>query len=203
MDSKSVTDNQILELICSRRTCYKFLDKDIFPVQQPLLNQCLKAATHAPNHKLTQPWKFWVLGAQMKNALGHIYADSRARKKSISNPECYDVFYEKGKAKFANIPTVILVGQTKHEDEIVSKEDYAACACAIQNFQLMAWQLKIGVQWSTGPILKDSRTFETLGIAEDEIELIGALYIGNIDGGCEPNPNLKRKRVEEVTVYTD
>lgn len=195
--------NQVFDLIRSRRTCYQFKDKTQYPVDRDKLEKCLNAALYAPNHKLTQPWRFWVLGEQYKTKVAHIYADNRATKKNTPEDDCYQCFYDLAIEKFAKIPTVILVGQQKSANPLTSKEDYAACSCAIQNFQLMAWQQHIGVQWSTGPIINDERTFAALGINAEEIELIGALYIGNIDANCQPNNNLKRKSVEQVTVFTD
>ena len=201
MSTDKLTDEQVLQLIQTRRTCYQFLDKTAFPLDKEKLNLCLQAALYAPNHKLTQPWRFWVLGDQTKTAIANVYADLRAKKRAITDPECYPTFYEKGLQKFTAIPTVILVGQVLNDDKVVRKEDYAACACAIQNFQLMAWQQSIGVQWSTGPIIDDARTYEILNIDANQIQLIGALYLGNIDGSCQPNQNIKRKSVNQVTEF--
>ena len=44
----------------------------------------------------------------------------------------------------------------------------------------MEWQQKIGMQWSTEPIIND-RTYQLLNFDTSNIEIIGALYIGNID----------------------
>ncbi len=202
--TKSILDSeQVLDLIKSRRTCYQFLDKQLYPLEAEKIHQCLQAAVYAPNHKLTQPWRFWILGEQFKKELASIYADNRAGKKAISDDDCYQCFYDKAIEKFSKIPQVILVGQQLSDNPVVVKEDYAACSCAIQNFQLMAWQLGIGVQWSTGPVISDSRTYQALDIDQSQIELIGVLYLGNIDENCQPNPTNNRKTVEEVTTYTD
>lgn len=205
MTESIINTDQVFNLIRSRRTCYQFLDKTQFPVEQNKLQKCLQAAIYAPNHKLTQPWRFWVLGEQMKAKLAHVYADNRASKKSVSDEDTYQCFYDKAIEKFDKIPQVILMGQTLSDNPVVLKEDYAACSCAIQNFQLMAWQQKIGVQWSTGPILTDERTFQLLDIDPQQVELIGALYIGNIDEHCQAkaNPNPNRKSVDQVTQFTD
>lgn len=196
MDTQS-----LLNLIQSRRTCYQFLDKNIHPVEDIKLDICLQAAIWAPNHKLTQPWRFWVIGDKTKAQLAHIYADNRAGKKSQSDASCYQNFYDKALAKFLAIPKVILVGQKLDEDNTVRTEDYAACACAIQNFQLMAWQQNMGVQWSTGPIINDDRSYQALLLDNNKIQIIGALYLGNIDENCQPKSQPKRKAVNQVTEY--
>lgn len=203
MKSTNIDTQSLYELIQSRRTCYQFLDKEIAPVDEVELNICLQSAIWAPNHKLTQPWRFWVIGENTKKQLAHIYADNRANKKALLEACCYQRFYDNAFAKFMAVPKVILIGQALAPCEVTQKEDYAACACAIQNFQLMAWQQNIGVQWSTGPIISDSRTYQELGIQRSDIEMIGALYLGHIDEQCFAKALPKRKTLEEVCQYLD
>ena len=193
MDQKS-----FLAFIKSRRTCYQFIPKTESPVTEEEIQICLQAAITAPNHKLTQPWKFWLAGESYTQSLADIYADNRASKNTQGDSAKYDLLYQKAFDKFNGIPCVILVGQQLTEDEVVRKEDYAACACAIQNFQLMAWSIGIGMQWSTGPVISDQRTYDLLGISKEQTELIGALYIGHINEDLKPNNRLKRKSVTEV-----
>jgi nitroreductase len=201
--SVNLNDQSVLDLIQSRRTCYQFLDKDTYPVKDEKLLKCLQAAIYAPNHKLTQPWRFFVLGNKFTQNLAEVYADNRALKKSANNESLYKELYEKAIIKFMQIPLIVLVGQVINDDPITEQEDYAACSCAIQNFQLMAWQQNIGVQWSTGPIISDKRTYECLDINQSELKLIGALYIGNIDDNCKLNSNAKRRPVEAICRFTE
>ena len=191
----------LLTLFQSRRTCYQFASVDLYPVDSKALENCLEAARWAPNHKLTQPWRFWQVGTNSRTVLADIYADNRAQKKS-HDPDSYENIYQKALEKFAAIPEIILVGQILAEDPVIQKEDYAACACSIQNFQLMAWNQNLGVQWSTGPILKDPRTYQLLKIDPNRIELIGALYIGQRHPDCG-TPNQKRKPLEEILIQLD
>ncbi|WP_127469844.1 nitroreductase family protein [Thiomicrorhabdus aquaedulcis] len=189
-----------LSLIQARRTCYQFMDRAQHPVLESEIAQCLAAAVCAPNHKLTQPWVFWVLGQQTQAQLAHIYAQLRAQKNTRCDDLEYEQCYENARLKFNAIGQVVLVGQTLNTDLTVQKEDYAACACAIQNWQLMAWSLNIGVQWSTGPILNDARTLQILNVPHNT-SLIGALYMGKINADCAPKNTLKRKTIAEVTTY--
>lgn len=198
---QAISATQLLDLIQSRRTCYQFASAETDPVKEEALQLCLEAARWAPNHKLTQPWRFWQLGVQTRSQLAEVYADNRAKMKATDQCD-YECIYQKALEKFALIPEIILVGQTLAEDPTTRKEDYAACCCAIQNFQLMAWNQQIGVQWSTGPILKDPRTYELLAIDAEQIELIGALYIGHLKEPC--NPALaRRKPVEAIFTQLD
>lgn len=198
MDQKS-----FLAFIQSRRTCYQFISKAELPVTEEEIQVCLQAAITAPNHKLTQPWMFWLPGDSAVQSLAEIYADNRASKNNQRSSEEYKLYYQRALDKFELIPAVVLVGQSLDKDEVVRKEDYAACACAIQNFQLMAWSLDIGMQWSTGPIISDQRTYDLLGISKDQTELIGALYLGHIDEALKPKNKLKRTPLNEVFIPLD
>ncbi len=191
-------DNQTLfDFITSRRSCMNFLNKQEHPVSQTAITQCLKAAITAPNHKMTQPWRFWLPNENLTHKLADIYAENRASKRCSKESANYQDFYEKAVQKFIDFPQIILVGQVVSKNEVTRKEDYAACACAIQNFQLMAWQQNLGMKWSTGPIINDPNTYQTLNINASEIELIGILYIGNIDNNCMPS-EISRKPLDEV-----
>jgi len=188
---------QLLQLIQSRRTCYQFSDKSTSPVSHDDLRHCLTAAIWAPNHKLTEPWRFWVLSEAQQNQLASVYAELRASRRAEKGTEAFETIYQQAVQKFNAMPKIVLVGQVLADDAVVRKEDYAACSCAIQNLQLMAWKLGIGVQWSTGPILQDQVTYQQIGASPSQIELIGALYMGNLKGDCSSS-NGKRKPLEEV-----
>lgn len=169
----------IAAVIKNRRTTYQFSNAK---VPQDILNQCLEAAIWAPNHKMRQPWLFWQLGEVSQAWLSQIYAEHRASKKvSQQDPE-WTCLYDKAVQKFQRIPQVILVGQKLVEHPVDVMEDYAACACAIQNFQLMATELQLGVQWSTGPIICDERVYQFLNLDKTQTKLIAALYMGFPEG---------------------
>jgi nitroreductase len=193
----------VYETLLSRRTTYEFLAESLTKQE---IEHCLNAAVWAPNHKLTQPWRFWVCGEQTQHLLADVYADLRASKQAEKGSELYQSRFHKALQKFKAIPQVILVGQVVNSDPVIAKEDYAACACAIQNFQLAAWEIGIGVQWSTGPILRDSRTHELYQAQEAELkarveqplEWVGALYCGH----PAKVPASQRKPLQEVTIFS-
>jgi len=195
-----MTSVSLKQLILDRRTCYQFSDLKSYPVTDENIYDCLEAARWAPNHKLTQPWRFWIVDGKSKRALADIYAENRALKKAEKHSDSYQELYLKAVDKFMAIPKVVLVGQVINKNPVVQKEDYAACACAIQNFQLMAWSLNMGVQWSTGPIINDQRTYNYLDQDSTQLELIGALYLGHRKQGCQ-GLNSKRNALKECVTH--
>jgi nitroreductase len=187
-----------LKLAQQRRTVYQFTDQ---PVEDESVLTCLNAAIWAPNHKLTEPWRFYILGTQTQKALKQTYAGLRADKRAEPGSVEHQSIFEKACERFLAYPKIVLVGQKRSDDPIQSKEDYAACACAIQNFQLMASELGLGVQWSTGPIIHDIRTYQLLEIDASEIELIGILYMGYPQPQCLTNQ--KRRPINDISRFYD
>lgn len=185
------------QLIRARRTCYNFENKQIAPVTDEMVERCLEAAIWAPNHKLTEPWRFWELSEATQTQFSTLYAQLRADKRAEAGTENHRAIFDSAIEKFNAIPKVIFVGQQLAKDALTQKEDYAACACAIQNFQLMAWRLNMGVQWSTGPIIQHPDTYQALGISSAEVELIGVLFVGQLKGDCSTQ-NGRRKPLSEV-----
>ncbi|HWS84270.1 MAG TPA: nitroreductase family protein [Ktedonobacteraceae bacterium] len=59
----------VFEIIKRRRSIGKMTEQR--PTREPI-QQILEAATHAPNHHLVQPWKFFVLAGTARNELGLI-----------------------------------------------------------------------------------------------------------------------------------
>ena len=68
-----------------------------------------------------------------------------------------------------NYPCLIFVFSLEDENEEISEENYGATCCAIQNIQLMATSLGLGVGWSTGKIAKINAISEILGIEDPQI----------------------------------
>ena len=54
---------EVAELIRGRRTIDLFLQT---PVPEELVRDAIEAATWAPNHHVTEPWRFYLLGEESK-----------------------------------------------------------------------------------------------------------------------------------------
>lgn len=186
----------LLELITSRRTVYDFKPRAVDP---NLIKQCLTAAIWAPNHGLTQPWRFWVLGPQTQAQFAKIHGQMRAEKKFSPESDDFHKAYESAKQRIQSIPVIILVGQIRAKNSMSMREDYAACGCAIQNFQLAAWELGLGCQWSSAPAVQHPKMVEALEIDSTETELIHAIYCGY----PENIPSPSRLPLEKVCYFTD
>ena len=92
-------------------------------------------------------------------------------------------------------PSHLLVAtQIRTDNQIQKLEDYAACACAIQNLSLSLVADYVGCKWSTGKITKEPNTYQILKINPSEEEIIGFIWIGY---GAEP-PVIKRPSINII-----
>jgi nitroreductase len=159
----------MLDLIKRRRTIHRYLERAVPP---ELVWEALDAAHHAPNHLLTWPWRFYVVGAQTKAAL-----DSAALKQKEVNGTLEGAELEAFKEKRLNAH-LIVVSQVRSEDPTRAKEDYAAVSCAIQNLCLTFAARGVGSKWSTGSLTRAPQLYELLDIDARAEEVVGFVWYG-------------------------
>jgi len=179
----------IAERIRSRRTTNQFLKQ---PVSRQLVLDAIELARWAPNHHLTEPWHFYLLGEAMKIASVELIRTIVTEKKNA------DIGAHKAKTAAA-VPGWLLVTCRTSEDELVQREDYASCCCAIQNLSLYLSEAGVASKWSTGPITRDPRFFDLLGIDSDEEFVVGLIWYGY----PKVLPTQSRKDVVEIITETD
>ncbi len=165
----------VLDTIRNRRSIYLFREE---PVPREVIARLLETAVWAPNHKLTEPWRFLVVTGKTKEMLASIYGRLQCQKTRSDDPSILRKATDKGCAKIMCKPVIIGVVCRRTEDAFRAREDYAATCCAIHNIALSAWEEGIGMQWSTGGLTRDPRTLELLKIDSHEEEIVGFLYTG-------------------------
>lgn len=186
-----VDPEELLRLIRNRRSVFRFRPD---PVPGDLVLRALEAGRWAPNHKLTEPWRFTLLGPETKAALAPRFAELAQRKlPPDASPERRAEALAMSRAKWEAKPVVVVVSQTPEADAFRREEDYASVACAIQNVQLAAWALGLGSQWGTGALTRDPWALERIGLPAGE-RVVGFLYLGY----PEVIPEARRRPLEEV-----
>ena len=182
----------VLEAIKSRRTIFRFKPD---PVPKDVLEKVFEYGIWAPNHRLTEPWRFVVLGEAAKLKLAERYREIQMGKAPDHVDDEHRAKIGKaGYAKFMSKPTIVAVSCLQEGDEQQRREDYAAACCAMQNVQLAAWNEGIGMQWSTGPITMERATYDLLGVDPEQEYIIGFFYTGY----PTETPTPKRKPLAEV-----
>lgn len=189
----------VTEAIKSRRTIFRFQPK---PISKDSLENILSYGIWAPNHHLTEPWRFVVLGPKTKETLAqryhHIQVDKAVSKNNELTDEQKQLVGNAGYRKFMSKPTIVAVSCQQEGDDQRQREDYAAVCCAIQNIQLAAWSIGIGIQWSTGAITLEEKTYHLLGVDSASEYMVGFLYIGY----PEVTPESKRQSFKNFLQFT-
>ncbi len=141
--------------IRTRRTHKAFQPE---PVPRPLLDELLEVARWAPNHRLTNPWRFRVLGP-----------DALARLKRAAGPEAA--------AKLDRAPTLIAATSLRSEDPVQDLEDVCATACAIYAVLLAAHGRGLAGYWRTPHVLRTQEGLEALNVPTAE-RFIALIHLG-------------------------
>jgi len=144
--------------IRTRRT-HKAFGPD--PVDRTLLRELLDLASWAPNHHLTNPWRFRVLGPRTREALMELAEEDQP-----------------GSAvKLRRAPTLVAATARMSGEPAQDREDLLASAVAAYIVLLGAHARGLAAYWRTVPLLDDPHARKLLRIAPDETP-VGLLYLG-------------------------
>ncbi len=169
--------DRIDRAIRDRRT-HKVYGRD--PVPRETLDELFELARWAPNHHLTEPWRFRVVGPDALEALKQAAGPADA-------------------AKLDRAPTLVAatVLQTGPVDQRL--EDVCAAAAAIYIVLLAADARGLSGYWRTPAVLASKNGRKALGISDDEISL-GLIHLGPRRQEQEPPA---RRETAEIVSYLD
>lgn len=176
----------IQTLIRERRTVRSFINKDI-PTQTIL--DLLDIAKYAPNHKLREPWSFILIRDDAREELYQHALASNLRLDTYKNltPEKLEIKKEHFKELFVTCPIHLIVCTDTSEKTKVWEDNFAATSAFIQNLQLLAWELGIGMVWKTNSYIYDPQFYTDMNIDQGK-KIIGVLHIGYPDVIPEVKP---------------
>jgi nitroreductase len=149
---------EIEEAIRSRRT-HKAYGPE--PVERDMLDELFELARWAPNHHLTNPWRFRVLGPE-----------ALARLKAAA-----DALDAGSGAKLDRAPTLVAVSVTQAGDPVADEEDALAGAVASYIVLLAAHARGLAGYWRTPGVLRSAEGRAALGIGDGE-RVLGLLHLG-------------------------
>jgi nitroreductase len=144
--------------IRTRRTHKAFAPE---PVSRATLLELFELARWAPNHHLTGPWRFRVLGDQARTLLA-----AEAERDASGSA-----------AKLDRAPTLIVASAAGSEAVAERREDLLATAIAAYIVLLGAHARGLAGYWRTVPLLDQPPVRAALSIAADE-QLVGLLHLG-------------------------
>jgi nitroreductase len=143
------------EAVRTRRT-HKVYGPD--PVDRETLDELLELARWAPNHHLTNPWRFRVVGP-----------DTLARLKEAAGPEAA--------GKLDRAPTLVIVSVSQSGDELQDEEDLLAGGVAAYIVLLAAHARGLVGYWRTPGVLRTPEGRAAAGLGDDE-RFVALLYLG-------------------------
>ena len=148
----------------SRRTIHAFRPE---PPPVEALHRAIAVACTAPNHRLTEPWRFTIIGPETAREIALLNARligaEAARKK---------------RARWLAMPGWFAVTCRRSDDPLRMREDRAATACAVGNLLLALWAEGLGTKWGTGGVTRDPAFYDLLGIDPGEEETVGLFWYG-------------------------
>ncbi|WEK34674.1 MAG: nitroreductase [Candidatus Pseudobacter hemicellulosilyticus] len=177
------------QLIAARRSVFTSQFEPGKTIPDNIIQQLLENANMAPNHKLTEPWRFTVYTG---NGLQTLADQQAALYKSHAGQKFKQAKYEQLLITPMLASHVIAIGMKRHAD-LPELEEIAAVACAVQNIYLSATAYGIGGYWSTGGITFLEQAKPLFGL-EPADKFMGFFYLGYVR---VPSLQRKPKPVEE------
>ena len=140
------------------------------PVPREVLEELLELARWAPNHHLTEPWRFRVLGPETLERLIAAGGPSEA-------------------AKLRRAPTLVVASRRRSGDPHEDHEDALATACAVYAVLLGAHARGLASYWRTPRLLQGAEGRAAVGLEEDE-EFVALIHLGT----AVTNPAAKERK---------
>src|SRR4051794_13485346 len=153
---------EVEEAIASRRTVKGFEPE---PVDRDTLEELLELARWAPNHNLTNPWRFRVLGPNSLSRLKGAAADL-AVADAPADADAEKV-REVAAAKLDRAPTLVVCTAISSDDPVQDEEDRYAAACAAYIVLVAAHARGLAGYWRTPGVLRSESGRAAVGLPED------------------------------------
>lgn len=159
--------SKLAELMIARRTIHHFE-----PTEVPLepVKRALELAVYAPNHHHTHPYRFYLMGEEIKSR----FLDYAKEAFSERDPASAETKL----ARWKRIPGWILVTRKKSDKEKVAHEDYATLSIALYMMMLSLTAEGIGTKWSTGSLLFNEEVYKIFGLNSQEEVIEGLFWYG-------------------------
>lgn len=182
-----------LDVLLSRRSVGR-LKPD--PVPRHVVDELLVAATYAPNHHLTAPWRFIVLTGSSRRAIGEAHAAAVLREHPDARPDAI----ARESARLERAPVVVAcIVRTDRHDIVRAREDRDAVAAAIQNLLLAAHIKGLAAMWRTGAIVDEPEVAAALGLTSDDA-IVAFVYLGI---AASFPPDRPRQPIETVVEWRE
>jgi nitroreductase len=145
-----------LEPAIRRRRTHKQYGSE--PVSETVVRELVDLARFAPNHKVTNPWRFRLLGPETRARIAALVPDAEV-------------------IKLRRAPTLLLVTAVQSDDPVLAQEDVLATAAATYAVLLAATGRGLASYWRTPSCFREQPLRELLGLAENEV-VVAVVHLG-------------------------
>lgn len=194
-----LTSNPIIESIKARRSTRSF--KEELP-DRSVIEQIIEASIWAPNHHLTEPWRFVVISGEERIKLGEAMASSLRERENFdpSTPSSKgSIELEKKKPLRAPVIICLVCSPQLSNDKVVIQEETVACGAALQNMLLAIQSLGLASWVRTGASVYSGAVRQYLNLGQGEF-LIGMVSVGF---QAEQPPVSKRSAVSSKVIWRE
>jgi nitroreductase len=167
---------EVAQAIRTRRTHKAFRPE---PVAAEVISELVELARWAPNHHLTSPWRFRVVGP-----------------KALERLKAVD---PKSAAKLDRAPTLVVCSALRNSDPFQDEEDLLATACAAYVVLLAAHDRGLAGYWRTPSVLRTQAGLDAVGVGRDE-HFVALIHLGH---AIESKPAPERAPVGELVTFLD
>ena len=129
------------------------------PVDDETVRELVDLARYAPNHNLTQPWRFRALGPEIRRRIEELAGEKEA-------------------IKLRRAPTLVLATAVLSGDPHIDEEDLHAAACAVYAVLLGATDRGLASYWRTPACLTEASVREVLGLQPNE-RVVALIHLGH------------------------
>ncbi len=167
----------------ARRTSTRRFTPDRVPREE--IERLLAAAVRAPNHKLTEPWRFAILGGGAARRFAELRRAYRAAKfPDPAAPEAARAV-ERAYREALETPAFVVVLSAVSDDPVRREEDFAAVMMATQNLLIAATAAGLGSYVRTGGIMNDPALRELVR-APATHRIVAIVSLGRPADAAEP-----------------
>jgi nitroreductase len=165
-------------------------------IDDEIIWQILENANWAPNHGLTQPWRYQVFTDAGLIKLAEFQADLYQK---TTAPEKFKLEkYERMQSNILKSSHVIVICMARQKSETIPEiEEIEAVACSVQNMALTAATYEICSFWGSGVVTYTPELKEFLGLGEKD-HCLGYLYLGYSD---TPTTTSRRRSIKENVIW--
>lgn len=170
------------------------------PVPRETLERLFAAAIWAPNHRLTEPTRFFAIphDSPMRRRIAQAAWQVAYDEASNPSPERKRRSADGKRDRVLNAPAMVYVYSLDGETDEITRENYATACCAVQNMALAAVAEGLALDWSTGGLTRIPGLAGMLG-ADEAWTMVGVVCIGT----AAALPTAERTPHSEVVTWLE